>query len=665
MVWNKPELLQEILELIPRARYLTIDSEFFCGQEMAMPSFLTPEAFYERYREHHRNQYIAQLGITIAIPDPSISASDSINTQIYSPNKACERLGLPHLFDSSFRRFSLNTRVSEVTKFSVETLTFLKSNGFSLDNWLDTAVDLTTHPRAVIDQCAQFWTRIFAAIDSVHGPKGFGTAGAIAPEVFQALNPNGNPNGSPSDKKASSGIAKKCLQDACGLSTNFLAPVAHATGFAEGSIPQVFFTYTAGCLYETAVSIDYSTLFDYLGFFLSEFQRENASFNSDKKLEYYITITPDNGYPYAVVANYVDLLREDIDSLTGDCSLDLEAKVHASAHYYHRSNKSNPKILLSIRIWRTREEAQLHTHQVIQKMKTELYGLRAFTDAVCKHNVPLVLFSGCTDIYLTLASVYGEHYLSTYAQFLTLVSNTFPRCFDLKIFVDLPPIINHLKTNLSLGSRSLSQIFKITSYGLQSAQSDADDNNMVHDAGYDSLMTALSFEWVLGHFLAITGTISLDDHKRLLYKVSSIKVNKDLPTTDLPLFFNYCWDKFYIHQSAFPYSLKDHASPASSVDTHQPTLTQYVLYPVKDLSVVVKALYPLSSHLKKMYPDRPCHYYIERGRDHGRVYIPTTHPGAATILNEVINAESSGSQYSYVDTSIAELHTLQYAQKSF
>lgn len=155
-----------------------------------------------------------------------------------------------------------------------------------------------------------------------------------------------------------------------------------------------------------------------------------------------------------------------------------------------------------------REEAQLHTHQVIQKMKTELYGLRAFTDAVCKHNVPLVLFSGCTDIYLTLASVYGEHYLSTYAQFLTLVSNTFPRCFDLKIFVDLPPIINHLKTNLSLGSRSLSQIFKITSYGLQSAQSDADDNNMVHDAGYDSLMTALSFEWVLGHFLAITGTIS-------------------------------------------------------------------------------------------------------------------------------------------------------------
>lgn len=661
MVWSRPELLQEILDLIPHARYLTIDSEFFCGQEMAMPSFLTPEVFYEHYRRHHQDQYVAQLGITIAISDPSSLTFSSAVNPTHLANNTCQELGLPPLFDSTFRRFSVNTRVSEVTKFSTETLSFLKLNGFSLDNWIDTAVDLTTHPKAVIDQCTEFWTRIFLKIDSLHGLKGFGSAVSITPEAFLAL----NPRGSTLDKKALTGISKKGLQDACGLSTNFLMPIAHSTESTEGSIPQVFSTYTAGCLYETTVSIDYNALFDYLGFFLSEFQRENASFNSDKKVEYYITITPDNGYPYAVVSNYVDLLREDIKSLTGSCTNDLDAKVQASACYYHRSNKSNPKITLCVRVWRTREEAQLYAHRVIQKMKMELYGLRAFTDAIHKHSVPTVLFSGCTDIYLTLASIYGEHYLSTYAQFLTLISNTFPRCFDLKIFVDLPPIINHLKTNLSLGARSLSQLFSITSYGLQSAQSDADDTNLVHDAGYDSLMTALSFEWILGHFLAITGTVTLDEHKNLLYKASSIKVNKDLPKTNLPLLFKYCWDKLYVHQSAFPYPLKGDHAVISSIDKDQPTLTQYVLYPVQDISAVVKALYPLSSHLKKVYPDQSCHYYVERGRDHGRVYIPTTHPGASTILSEVIAAEGSGTQYPYVDLNIAELHTLQYAQKNF
>lgn len=660
-MWNKLELLQEILNLIPDARYLTIDSEFFCGQEMAMPSFLTPETFYERYRHHHKDQYIAQLGITIAIPDPSDTAISSTSSKTHVANEVCQKLGLPHIFGSTFRRFSVNTKVSEITKFSAETLAFLKSNGFSIDNWVDTAVNLTTHPKAAIEQCAEFWTRIFTQIDSVHGPKGFCDAASITPEAFLALDPKGGIL----DRKTSAGVAKRGLQDACGLSTNFLALIAHSTESTEGPIPQVFTSYTAGCLYEKEVSIDYNTLFYYLGSLLSEFQREDVSFNSDKKTEYYVTITPDNGYPHAVVPNYVELLRKDIESATGACDPDLEAKVHSSSQYYHRSNKANPKITLYVRIWHTREEAQLHTHRAIQKMKMELYGLRALTDAICSYNVPLVLFSGCSDIYLTLASIYGEHYLSTYSQFLTLVSNTFPRCFDLKIFVDLPPIINHLKNNFSLGARSLSQIFKVTSYGLQQAQSDTDDNNLIHDAGYDSLMTALSFEWILGHFLAVTRTVFLDEHKSLLYKASTVKVNRDLPKTNLPLFFNYCWDKLYVHQSAFPYPLKGSANAASSVDTDQPTLTQYVLYPVKDLSVVVKALSPLSSHLKAAYPNHPWHYYVERNRDHGRLYVPTTHPGASTILNQIVDAENSGKQYPYVDTNIAELHTLQYAQKTF
>lgn len=661
MVWNKPEFLKEILDLIPSARYITLDSEFFYGQEMAMPSFLAPEIFYERYRQHHKDHFIAQLGITVAIPDPCDAESSSASSLTDVANETCKKLGLPHIFNSTFRRFSVNTKVSHVAKFSVETFEFLKSNGFSIDNWIDTAVDVTTHPKAVIEHCAKFWTDIFTQIDSIHGQNGFCDATSITPETFLDL----DPKRSILDKKMAAGIAKKGLQDACGLSTNFLAPIAHSKESAECSIPQVFTTYTAGFLYEKEVSVEYNALFYYLGSFLSELKREDSSFNPDQKIKYYVTITPDNGYPHAIVSNYVELLRKDIESMTGSCDPELEAKVHGSINYYHRNNMTNPKITLYVRIWRTREEAQLHTHCAIQNMKTALYGLRALTDAMYNYKVPLVLFSGCTDIYLTLLSIYGEHYLSTYSQFLTLVSNTFPRCFDLKIFVDLPPVINHLKSNLSLNGRSLFQFFKITSYGLQQAQSDTDDNNLVHDAGYDSLMAALSFEWILAHFLAVTKMVSLDAHKNLLYKASTVKVNKDFPRTNLPLFFNYCWDKLYVYQSAFPYPLKGNTNVVSNVETDQPTLTEYVLYPVKDLTIVVKALYPLSSHLKSIYTNQPWHYYVDRNKDHGRLYIPTTHPGASTILNEIVEAENSGEQYPYVDTQIAELHTLQYAQKKF
>lgn len=615
MEGDNSNTVSRILSLIPSASFVALDTEFFCGRQTILPPFTSVEAFYDESAKAQAAQAVAQLGVTVAVPKST--------TRDPFPN-----LGLPVLRDLTFHNFCFNTFISDPTIFTFDTIRFLRKNGFNLNAWADSAISLETHCDAVLGAVSDFWRRLTTSVDLFHGSRGINPAANA--EKGDGIDAPAPTDGGKSQRQA--------ISDASHLRESFLEATVASL---KAKKPCPYLDNDSGPLAQIEVSVPSDTVKTYVEYFLHAIREEARAYDTGGLVEFFISIFPKALAPESLLDNYNELQLRDIEELTG-CKSTLSPSTSKASNMVH----------LTICAFRYRDDAQMAAHAAVEKLIEEARGFRVFFELLQAYKVPLVCFSGMSDVFLVLRSVYGYAYVDTYQKFQSLCRHVLYSTYDLKLLIDLYPISNLITTRFSIRKRSLERVFSIT--GNKKSR-----HGQAHDAGYDSYMTAYAFAWIGMHILGDAEVVSLTSDETNLYKLGSFRPS--LTSGVVLATLGHCRNRLYIYGNFSPLPIfSDVSAVGTSGTIGDDDFLVFALYPVKSYDRMVQAMEPFVEECKATYPQERPHIFVDRDNNYGRVFIRVNHPMAQKLLQNVRSSELKNHSSEYVDSSIAEIHTFEF-----
>lgn len=442
--------VQRVCSMLEHAAFVSLDTEFFNGYVSALGPLAAPADVLQEFNTAGADSYIAQLGLTVAVPKAEAPAAAPHTFAVGDRTVAVPRADQ---LDFATFTFLVSPPLHTRSAFTLDTLRFLTENNFDLLEWVRECIPCVHEAPETIEGLVSAWTQYSDG------------AGALAAARTQGRG----------DDEAAAALA---------------GALGEIFAQADGESP-----FTSGALYRATVPLGNVSL-------LPDVVQRAARFMRD--LEYSSARETGDGLYASVVGQAGAVHLEAVVGRLRDCAwalLPTGETVLNSMAYYRGAPTKNLRGELDIAFYASAADRSAALDEVAAGCRRVLLGVRPIIDAITTHRVPLVLFSGMSDVLLTLRTVVDRGITELPpAELVRRLHAHFPCLYDLSILVRAQPIRTYLRDRHDVRSLSLGALYKATDHlALPRA---ADGSAAHHDAGYDSLMTGLLFSWLLRMLMA-------------------------------------------------------------------------------------------------------------------------------------------------------------------
>lgn len=544
MAVNSVEDIPAALRSLAVARYVALDFEFPCAEPNAVCPTATIEDVYRKYARDYDGVYPCQIGLTIALDaeegegpaEPGASGEGVVSrrdavTDVHVPSATDERdvesrdsgrtcpFDRPEVVDApsfsslasflpfppgrrlEYRSFCFNVVPPGRFVCNYRTALFLQNNGFSLDEWIRTAIVFRSggDGDALMLRIRELCEELYAAFDQSVSADLDGNPAAPAGAVEAACG-SSVPSGLGGDANAANAA------DSC-------PPVA-ASAQADPAQPEGDPDALRAAQKDTSHITPLTTLVNNaIGLIWDpEEQRFREGFSLEDPAPELRDLATRRFNTHAKLALAAEKMREQYKEHVAslDLSEELRGALLRLVPYFTPLGEGlvDGKFVVSMSLARSRSEARAHMDAYLASLPLKICGLATLFARLRDLGIPVVFFAGLSDAFVLLNALrFNGHPPESVGAFTEVLRDQLPCFADLKLLTEFPPVANLLTSQHKPAGQTLGALFKATKldaagYSLFGAQQEVSREQKAsasreHNAGYDSYITAALYRWMV------------------------------------------------------------------------------------------------------------------------------------------------------------------------